>query len=87
MRADSIEEVPVVADDDHKAGILVIQNEILEPVDGLNVKVIRRLVEHDNIGLSEQCLCKQHLDLQARVGVGHQIIVEFHRDAEALQQL
>ena len=87
MRADGVEEMTVVADDDDKAGVLVIQNKILEPVDGLDIKVVRRLVEHDDIGLAEQRLRKQHLDLQTRVGVGHEIIVPLHRDAEALQQL
>ena len=87
MRADGVKEMTVVADDDDKAGVLVIQNKILEPVDGLDIKVVRRLVEHDDIGLAEQRLRKQHLDLQTRVGVGHEIIVQLHRDAEALQKL
>ncbi len=35
----------------------------------LNVEVVRRLVEQDNVRLSEQRLCEQDLDLEARVGV------------------
>ena len=87
VRADGIEEVPVVADDDDKAGVLVIEDKVLEPVDGLYIKVVGRLVEHDDVGLSKQRLCKQHLDLQTRVGIGHEIVVELYRDAEALQKL
>ena len=66
-------------------------DEIALAVDSMpmlnDIKVVRRLVEHDDIGLAEQRLRKQHLDLQTRVGVGHEIIVQLHRDAEALQKL
>ena len=53
----------VVAHDDDKAVVLVVQDEIFQPVDGLNVEVVRRLVKQDNVRLTEQGLCQQDLDL------------------------
>jgi len=76
-----------MADDDDEAGVFIVEDEILEPVDGLDVEVVGRLVEHDDVGLAEQRLREQHLDLQPRVSIAHEVIVELDRDAETLQQL
>ena len=51
------------------SGVLIVEDEILEPVDGLDVEVVGRLVEHDDVGLAEQRLREQHLDLQPRVSI------------------
>ena len=85
MCADGIQEMAVVAHDDDKAVVLVVQDEIFQPVDGLNVEVVRRLVEEDNVRLTEQGLCQQDLDLDTAVGVGHTVVVQLHGHTEALQ--
>ena len=74
-----------MAHDDDKAVVLVVQDEIFQPVDGLNVEVVRRLVEEDNVRLTEQGLRQQDLDLDAAVGVGHTVVVQLHGHTEALQ--
>ena len=84
MRADGVQKVTVMADHDDEAGVLVIQNEVFQPVDGLNVEVVGRLVEHDDVGLSKQRLRQQHLHLVSGVGVCHEVIVVLDRNAETL---
>ena len=86
MRADGIQKVAVVADHDDKAGVFIVQNEVFQPVDGLNIEVVGRLVEHDHVGLAEQRLRQQHLHLIPGVGVRHEVIVVLHGDAKALQK-
>ena len=49
---DVVEEVAVVGDGDH--GALVVGEEALEPVDGLGVEVVRRLVEEQQVGRGEE---------------------------------
>ena len=75
-----------MADDDNKAGVLVVEDEVFQPVDGFNVEVVCRLVEHYDVRLAEKRLCQQNFNLQARVGVPHQIIVQLNRDAKTLKQ-
>ena len=47
-----VEEVAVVGDDEH--GGLRALDEVLQPLDGLEVEVVGRLVEQDEVGLLEQ---------------------------------
>ena len=81
--ADRIQEVAVVGDDDD--GALVVEQKVLEPVDGFDVQVVGRLVEHDDVGVSEERLGQKDLDLIARVGVGHPVVVLADVDPEALE--
>ena len=85
VRADVVEEVAVVADHEH--GALVVHEEVLEPDDALEVEVVRGLVEQDDVRLAEERLGQQHLDLEARVHVGHERVVEGGVHAEALEYL
>ena len=82
--ADGIQEVPVVGDGDDHAG--EVQQEILQPVDGLDIQVVGGLVQHDNIRVSEKRLGKEHLHLQTGVHAAHDLVVELCADAETLQQ-
>ena len=41
----------------------ILAQEILEPLDGGYIEVVRRLVEQDYIGVSEKRLRKQNFDL------------------------
>ena len=49
---DVVEEVPVVRDRDHGAGVLL--QVLLEPQHALGVEVVRRLVEEQQVGLLQQ---------------------------------
>ncbi len=41
----------------------ILGKEVLKPCHGINVKVVRRLVHEDNVGVAEERLSKQNLDL------------------------
>ena len=84
--ADGVQEVAVVADYDDKTGVLVVHDEVFQPVDCLNIEVVGRLVEQNDIRLTEKRLRKQDLHLLAAVRVGHKVIVLLDRDAETLQK-
>ncbi len=53
---DVVEEVTVVADNNHRA--LEISQEVLEPADSLDVEVVGRLVEEKQVAAREQELCE-----------------------------
>ena len=55
-RGDVVDEGAVVADDDDRLPRL--DEEVLKPLDRLNVEVIRRLVEEKDIGLLQEELCQ-----------------------------
>ena len=70
-----IKKVAVVADYYHSA--LEVAQEILEPVYGLNIKVVRRLVEQKQVAAREQQLCKAQLAAltSAQAAYGHRKVV------------
>ena len=55
-RGDVVDEGAVVADDDDRLPRL--DEEVLEPLDRLDVEVVRRLVEEEDIGLLQEELCQ-----------------------------
>ena len=40
----------------HDNGILEIDQEILKPCDRIQIQMVGRLVEQQNVGVTEQCL-------------------------------
>ena len=54
---DVVEEVPVVGDRDHGAGVLL--QVLLQPLHALGVEVVGRLVEQQQVGLLEQQLAQR----------------------------
>jgi hypothetical protein len=46
------EEVPVVRDGDHRAGIFI--EEVLQPLDRFGVEVVRGLVEEEQVGVLQE---------------------------------
>ena len=79
MGADLIEEMPVVADDDHRRVRLV--QHLLEPADRVDVEVVGRLIEQQHIRVREQGLREQHAQLEAGRDLAHGAVVEFFGDA------
>ena len=70
--------------DDYR--IFKIDQKLLQPCDRIQIQMVRRLVEQQNIRISKQCLCQQHLDLQGTRQILHQCIVILGRDTESVQQ-
>ena len=73
VRAHLVQEVAVVADDDHR-GVVVVQRP-LEPADRVDVEVVGGLVEQQHVGLGEQGLGEQHAQLQPRRHLAHRQVV------------
>ena len=73
-----------MGDGDDHAG--EVQQEILQPVDGLDVQVVGGLVQHDDVGIAEQRLGQQDFHLQPGVHICHHIVVQLRADAQTLQK-
>ena len=84
VRADAVQEVAVVRDGDERAFVVV--EEILQPVDGVEVEVVGRLVEQQRLRLAEERLRQQHADLLAALQLAHLALVKFVGNVEAMEQ-
>ena len=65
----------------------ILAQEILEPLDGGYIEVVRRLVEQDYIGVAEKRLRKQNFDLLRTGERRHLLIEQALFKAETLNQL
>ena len=82
--ADAVEEVAVVRDHDHHAVVLVKKS--LQPVDGIQVEVVRWFVEQQSLGMPKQGLRQQHADFLSALQFAHLAFVSFIGNVQALQQ-
>ena len=71
-------------DDDDR--VREVGEEVLEPVDRLDIEVVRRLVEEQDVRAAEQGLREQHADLLLGREVRHLHRVLLFGDAEAIEQ-
>ena len=83
--ADVVEEAVVVRDDDRRP--LVALEELLQPADGDDVQVVRRLVEQQHVGVRGEHLGEQHAQLEAAGERRQRLAVDLARDAEPLEDL
>ena len=60
---DVVEEVAVMRDHDHGAGI--VAQMVLEPGDALRVEMVGWLIEQENVGLRQQETAERHAALLA----------------------
>ena len=84
VRADGVQEVPVVRDDDQRA--FVPDQELAQPVNRVEVEVVGRLVEQQRLRMAEQGLRQQDADLLPALEFAHQPVVQVLADIEPLQQ-
>jgi hypothetical protein len=80
-----VQEVAVVGDDDHR-GVALVEH-LLQPADGVDVEVVGRFVEQQDVRVGEQGLGQQHAQLPARRDFAHRAVVLLGGDADAVQQL
>jgi hypothetical protein len=85
VRADLVQEVAIVRDDDH--GRVALVEHVFEPADRVDVEVVGRFVEQQDVRIREQRLCQQDAQLPARSDVAHRAAVLIDRHAHAEQQL
>ena len=84
MRTDRVEEVTVVADNQH--GVFEVRQIVFKPHDGFKVEVVGRLVQQQVIRLSEEGACQQDTYFLLTAHVLHLRVMEFFRDTQAAQQ-
>ena len=84
VRADRVQEVAVVRDDDQRA--VVADEELAQPVDRVEVEVVGRLVEQQRLRLAEERLREQHAHLLAALQLAHRPLVQRVGDVEACEQ-
>ncbi|CUJ08852.1 Uncharacterised protein [Achromobacter aegrifaciens] len=84
VRAHLVQEVAVVADDDHRA--LVAVEHVFQPTDGVDVQVVGRFVQQQHVRIREQGLRQQHAQLPARRHFAHRQVVLVDSDFQAQQQ-
>ena len=65
-------------------GILEVDQELLKPLDRIEVQVVGRLVEKKDVRVSEQGSCKKNFDLLAAGQVRHLCVVQFRLNAKAV---
>ena len=84
VRAHLVEEITVMGNHDDDVG--EIDQEFLQPCDGIKVQVVCRLVEEKNVRASEERSCKKNLHLLGTVQITHLLIVILILNAKAVQK-
>ena len=62
--ADTVQEVPIVRDDDHQA--VALGQNVFQPADGVDIQVVGWFVEQQYFRIRKQCLGKKNTQLPAR---------------------
>ncbi len=84
VRGDAVQKVPVVRDGNERAVVAV--EKILKPVDGVEIEVVRGLVEQQRFRLAKESLGEKHADFLAALKLAHLAVVQFFGDVEAIEQ-
>ena len=64
--------------------ILKIDQKLLQPGNGIQIQMVRRLVQKQNIRISKQRLGQKHLNLQRAYQILHQLMVKLRLYAKAI---
>ena len=84
MRTDRVQEVTVVADNQHR--VFEFRQIRFQPLHGFQVEVVRRLVEQQVVRFAEQGLGQHHAYLLLTAQFTHQRIVQILLNAQTAQQ-
>ncbi len=82
--ADLIQEITVMGY--HDDGILKVDQELLQPVDGIQIQMVGRLVQKQDVRIAKQGSSQQDLDPLRAVQAAHLGIVKGRIDTKAVQQ-
>ena len=80
-RGDAVEEVSVMRDDQDPAGVIL--EEALEPLNHVDVEVVRRLVEEEEVRLAQERLRQADARLLAAGEMRDVLLKVLLREAEA----
>jgi len=64
----------------------IAKEKIAKPVDGVQVKVVGRLIQQEHVGVAEEGLGEEHPDLLAPLQLGHGSLVQGIGNVQTLQQ-
>ncbi len=67
-------------------GVLETDQELLKPVDGIHIQMVRRFIQQQDIRIAEESLRKKDLDLLRTVKSSHLSVMQLPVDAESVQQ-
>ncbi len=84
VRADTVQKMAVVRN--HDQDTLVFEEIILKPVNGIEIEVVRGLVEQQDLGIAEQSLRQQDANLLAALEFTHGALVQWFVDTEAIEK-
>ena len=85
MCTHGIEEVTIVRYNQYY--LVVTSQEVLEPVDGLEIKVVGRFIEQQDIGVTEERLCQEHTYFLVTVQFFYEFVVKFFFYTQVAEQL
>ncbi len=65
-------------------GIVKVDQEFLQPCDGIQIQVVGRLIQKQECRITEKCLCKKNLDLLLHLSVFHHSVVKLCLDTKTI---
>ena len=84
IRADLVQKIPVVADHDDR--ILKVDQKLLKPADRVQIQMVCRLIQKQDVRIAEQGSCQKDLDLLGAGQLLHQYLVKFCRNSQPVQE-
>ena len=66
--------------------VFEVHQEFFQPFDGMDIQMVGRFVQQQDIGVAEQCLCQQNFHFLTTGQFFHLHVVEFICDAQTIQQ-
>ena len=64
--------------------IFKVDQKFFQPCDGIQIQVVGRLVQKQNIRVSEQCLGKKHFDLLCTDQIFHHAVMKISLDSQTI---
>ena len=84
VSAHAVQKVAIVRDDDQHAVVFI--EKTLEPVDRIQIKVVRWFVEQQRLRMSEQSLREKYPHFLAALQLSHHALVQVIGNIQSLQQ-
>ena len=69
---------------DNDNGIVKVDQEFFKPCDGIQIQMVGRLVQEQNVRIAKQGFGKKNLDLLTAVQLAHISVVEICFDTETV---
>src|SRR5690606_31734105 len=79
-----VQEVTIVRNNDHRA--LHVIDDVFQPTNGVDVQVVGRFVEQQDVRIGEQRLRQQHPQFPAGCHFAHRAVVQFTGNTGTQQQ-